>query len=203
MPADSSFDDVMVRLRTGDNDAAVQVFHRFSNSLIGLARERLGPQIQQKFDPEDVLQSVFRSLFARQAAGEFDDVRTWDSLWGMLVVITVRKCRRRIRFFRAACRDVERETPLADRSGVEWQPLLAADPSPEEAALFTDLVDELLGRFKGRQRDIVALTLQGYDPPEISSRLQCTERTVYRVVDRVKEWLERRNTEDDDEEPRG
>ena len=46
-------------------------------------------QTRQKVDPEDVVQSAFRSFFTRQAAGQFD-VASWDDLWGLLVVITVR-----------------------------------------------------------------------------------------------------------------
>src|SRR5262245_45829842 len=82
-----SFDDLMARLRTGDNDAATRVFNQYSNRLIALARRRLDPQILQKVDPEDVLQSVFRSFFRCQAAGQMDDLESWDNLWGMLVVI--------------------------------------------------------------------------------------------------------------------
>lgn len=36
-----SFNDVMARLRRGDDDAAAAVFRRFGQRLIGLARSRL------------------------------------------------------------------------------------------------------------------------------------------------------------------
>src|SRR5437879_8938088 len=80
MPHEHSFDDLMARLRTGDNDAATQVFNRFANRLIELARRQLDPQIRQKLDPEDVLRSVFRSFFAHQTAGQVTGLESWDNL---------------------------------------------------------------------------------------------------------------------------
>lgn len=69
-----------------------------------LARGRLYPQILQRIDPEDVTQSVFRSFFQRQKAGQFT-LRDWGALWGLLVTMTIRKCGRRADEFYAARRD--------------------------------------------------------------------------------------------------
>ena len=191
MTPDRSFDDLMARLRAGDNDAATAVFHRFADRLIELARKRLGGALRPKVDPEDVLQSVFQSFFARQAAGGMADLKTWDSLWGMLVVITLRKCGRHLDYFHAACRDVQREVHAvapADHSGASWE-AAAAEPTPSEAAVLTETVEQLMNRLDGRQRQILTLTLQGCSPVEVSAQVGCTERTVYRVLDRVKDWL--------------
>jgi RNA polymerase sigma-70 factor (ECF subfamily) len=193
-----SFDDLMARLRTGDNEAAAQVFHRFGERLIAVAQKRLGPQMRPKVDPEDVLQSVFRSFFCRQAAGKLDDLETWDSLWGMLVVITLRKCGRRLDYFHAASRDVQREVraePPVDQSAASWE-AQDIEPTPAEAAMVTDLVAHLLSRLEGRHREILTLSLQRYSPTEISAKIGCTERTVYRVLERVKEWLKRAHDEE-------
>ena len=196
---DESFDDLMGRLRRGDNAAAAEVFNEFANRLIGLVQKRLGPQIRRKVDPEDVLQSVFRSFFRRQAAGEMDELETWDSLWGMLVVIAVRKCGHRVEYFLAACRDVQREVPRpasADAAG--WDAgFRAPEPTPAEEAILNDLVQHLMARLEGRHRQVLALSLQGYTIPEISTKVGCTERTVYRVLERVKSWLLQMQKEED------
>ena len=91
MTGHPSFDDLMAQLRDGRNEAAAQVFQRFANRLIVLARKQLDSKILQKVDPEDVMQSVFRSFFLRQMEDQFD-VRDWDNLWSLLAMITVRKC---------------------------------------------------------------------------------------------------------------
>lgn len=191
MSPNQSFDDLMARLRTGDNDAATQVFNRFANRLIALARSRMDPRIRQKVDPEDVLQSVFQSFFARHAEGQMD-LESWDSLWALLVVITVRKCGRRAEYFHAARRDVQREKsvqPPADESGSDYE-ISAGEPTPSEAAMLTETVEQLMKRLDSRQRQILTLSLQGWPIPEISAQVGCTERTVYRLLERIKQWLE-------------
>src|SRR5262249_6637128 len=152
---------------------------------IELARRQLGPQIRQKVDPEDVLQSVFRSFFRRNAEGQFGEFESWDNLWAMLVVLTQRKCGRRIDYFHAARRDVQREVSCpgpADRSSADLAPS-ADEPTPSEAAMLTETVERLMNNLEGRHREILSLSLQGYNPSEVSARVGCTERTVYRVLE--------------------
>ncbi|HLJ93799.1 MAG TPA: sigma-70 family RNA polymerase sigma factor [Gemmataceae bacterium] len=201
MPHNQSFDDMMARLRVGDNDAAAQVFNRFANRLIELARRRLDPQIRQKLDPEDVLQSVFRSFFAHQAGGEITGLESWDNLWAWLVVITMRKCGRRIEYFHSASRDVQREIaiPPSDDDASGDSGTSSDEPTPSEAAILTETVEQLMSSLEGRHREILALSLQGYTAAEISSKVGCTERTAFRVLRRVKEMLEEMRVEADRE----
>jgi RNA polymerase sigma-70 factor (ECF subfamily) len=191
MSQDDSFDDWMGRLREGDDEAATRVFREFAQRLVELVQKRLGPRIRRKVDPEDVMQSVFKSFFRRQAAGKMADLETWDRMWGMLVVIAVRKCGRRVEYFRAARRDVQREVghPFGDSPSSLDSLANDPEPSPAEEAMLNDLVQHLLTRLEGRHRDILTLSLQGHSIPEVSALVGCTERTVYRVLDRVKTWL--------------
>lgn len=197
MADDSSFDDLMSRLRAGDSRAATELFDRFSQRLIALARSRLDRLIRRKEDPEDVLQSVFKSFFLRQEQGRWELLDSWDSLWGLLTVITLRKCGHRIEFFQAAKRDVTREVgeAPADASWVAWQ-AVASDPTPSEAAILAETVDQLLAGMEERDRPVLLLSLQGYSPAEISGRIGRTERTVYRVLERVRKKLERQRAEE-------
>jgi RNA polymerase sigma-70 factor (ECF subfamily) len=199
MSEDGSFDNLMARLRAGDNDAATQVFNRFANRLIELARRRLAPQIRQKLDPEDVLQSVFRSFFAHQAAGQVKDLGNWDNLWSWLVVITLRKCGKRKDYFFSASRDVHREIPAeAYGDACDSENGQSSDePTPSEAAMLTETVEQLMNRLEGRHRQILSLVLQGYTVTEISFQVGCTERMAYRVLERVKDMLEEMRVEAD------
>src|SRR5262245_48590466 len=101
MSGGETFDGVMSRLRAGDDAAAADVFRRFAGRLVGLARVKLGGQVRAKVDPDDVLQSVFRSFFHRHAEGQFE-LDGWDGIWAMLTVITVRKCSNKREHFKAA-----------------------------------------------------------------------------------------------------
>jgi RNA polymerase sigma factor (sigma-70 family) len=197
MDSQSSFADLMARLRTGDDSAASQVFHRFASRLIALARGRLHPRLRQKVDAEDVLQSVFHSFFARYAEGQFA-LKDWDSLWGLLTSITLRKCARRAEHFQAARRDVRREAPpQSQSSGGVWE-AWARDPTPEEATLLTETVRELLDGLEPREREMVALGLQGHTQAEISAKVGWGERTVHRILSRIRKRLERQRDSEDE-----
>jgi RNA polymerase sigma-70 factor (ECF subfamily) len=191
MPAPNSFDETLARLRAGDQGAAAEIFHRFTARLIGLARLHLDARVRQKVDPEDVLQSAYRSFFQRHAEGEFD-LKDWDGLWSLLTVITLRKCGRWREHFHAACRDVRVEvaSPSAENdSNASWQ-ALADEPTPTEAAMLAEAVEGLLQEAEGRDRDIVELALQGYHAREIAEQLDRPRRTVSRVLEQVKQRLQ-------------
>ncbi len=196
MADETRFADLMARLRRGDGEAASLIFDQYAHRLIGLARKRLDGMLRQKVDPEDVVQSVFRSFFQRQADGRME-VGNWDSLWGMLVVITLRKCGRCLEYFRAARRNVHREAvPRADREdfGPGWE-AMADDPTPSEAAMLAETVENLMRSLEPRDRRILELSLQGLAAPAISAEVGCTERTVFRVMDRIRERLHVMNAE--------
>lgn len=190
--SDESFDEVMRRLKAGDGEAARDVFQRYANRLIGLARSRLGTLMRQKVDPEDVVQSVFKSFFVRQADGRID-LEDWNGLWAMLTVITLRKCGHRVEYFRAACRDVRREadrSPSPDQSGAAWE-AVAREPTPSEAALLSETLEHLLEPLDERERLIAVMSLQGYTIVEIAEEVKRSERTVQRVLDHVRKRLRR------------
>jgi RNA polymerase sigma-70 factor (ECF subfamily) len=191
MSAQDSFHHLMARLNAGDDDAACRVFHRFAQRLLALARSRLDDALRRKEDPEDVLQSVFRSFFTRWQEGEFD-VSSWDSVWRVLTLLTVRKCADRAEYFHAQCRDLDREAGhgAAGQSGQSWAGP-AADPTPSEAAIMTEMLEQLMAGLEARDLDIVTLQLQGYTIPEISTRVHRSERTVSRVQERVRKRLGR------------
>lgn len=185
-----SFAKLMGRLRGRDEEAAAAVFRRFADRLIALARSRLDPQTRRKADPEDVVQSTFRSFFTRYDAGKFG-VDTWDELWTLLAVITVRKSADKVAQFRAGSRSVARETsPDAGAEG--WQGVLEAvdrEPTASAAAMLAETVEQLVQMLKPAYRPAIELSLQGYSVPEVATRLGHSERTVRRLRDRVKRRL--------------
>ncbi len=192
MADQSSFAALMAQLRIGDAAAAAQVFQRFAGRLIALARSQLDARLRAKVDPEDVVQSVYKSFFLRQAAGQLDPP-DWEGLWSLLTVITCYKCGRWRKRFHTGKRDIAHEVPLqpaTDDSSSGWE-VLDSDPTPAEAAMLADTVANVQRDLEGRDRDIATLALQGYRAPEISTQLGRPQRTVYRVLGRIKKRLER------------
>lgn len=190
MSPNDSFQQLMTRLRAGDDAAASAVFHRFARRLIGLARSHVDSWLQHKVDPEDVVQSVYESFFRRHQEEQFE-LQSWDSLWSLLTLITVRKCLKRIEYLQADRRDVRREVGLggSDDSGACWQ-MLDRDPSPEEAVLMAETVEQVLRGFDPEDRPVVELSFQGCSTEEIGKQLNRAERSVRRLRERARGLLE-------------
>jgi RNA polymerase sigma-70 factor (ECF subfamily) len=187
-----TFDDLMVRLRSGDGAAAADVHRRFVRRLVALARRQFEPWVRAKADHEDVVQSAFKSVFARLERGEFA-LEDWDDLWSLLTMITVRKCRRRRAALRAARRDAAREVtaPQCARRGEAEGGWEAPDrePTPAEAVMMAETLESWLLGLSPKQRIIVELGLEGYSTQAIAERLGRTERTVRRSYHYARERL--------------
>lgn len=186
---DDAFRDLIGRLKSGDGAAAGEVFELYSRQLIGLARRRLTNAIGSKEDPEDVVQSVFRTFFRRNDRQEIS-AESWGGLWKLLTVITLRKCGHRIDYFFADRRSIRRESPsLSDEESGQWQ-AIARDPTPLEAAMLSETVEQLLEAFDERDRSIIARALHGDDASAIADSVGRSTRTVERVLARVRKKLE-------------
>lgn len=189
MPDDVPVEDLLARLKAGDQDAGAEIVNRYMRRLIGLARKKLDGKVLRKIDPEDVVQSVFRSYFVRQMADEFK-VADWDNLWSLLALITARKCANvRVRFARKG-RNVHLEMdPSGDEDAPSWE-ALARDPTPDQAAVLTELVDGIMSRLPERDRQVVSLSLEGKDSAQIAETIGRAERTVRRTLDNFRHRLE-------------
>jgi RNA polymerase sigma factor (sigma-70 family) len=157
---------------------------RFAGRLVVLARRQLAGRLAGKEDPEDAVQSALRSFFARLRDGQFD-LPTWNSVWGLLATITVRKCDNRLVHYRAARRSVGREVALPAL------PVPDREPTPEEAAALADTLDGVLASLSPRDRDILSMHLAGEDTRAIAAAVCRSERTVRRAIELVRLRLER------------
>lgn len=177
-----------------DPTLAAAVACRYSERLAALVRSRLGWRLRRKLDPEDVVQSMFKS-FVRLQQQKPLDFDNWDGLWALLALMTVRKCGHTIEHFMAACRSVAVEqsvgpgTALTDPDTMRCIEALSREPDPQDAAVLAETVRSLLAGLDERDRRIVALALEGATTPEISDEVARSERTVQRVLKRVWEGL--------------
>jgi RNA polymerase sigma-70 factor (ECF subfamily) len=189
-----SFAEFLGRLRNRDDAAANELFCRFARQLIALARRRIGDGLRHKVDPEDIVQSAYKSFFHRYGDGGLEAVN-WNSLWGLLVLITVRKCIERVAYHRAARRDAAREVPAPPGGGAPWSEPLGREPTPEEAAVLSETVAQLLAGLDEAERPVLELSLQGYSTREISQQVGRAERTVRLLREGIRKQLERMQAE--------
>src|SRR4029077_7900150 len=139
-----TFSCLMARLRSGEDAAAREVFERFAGQLMALTRRRFNRLLARKVEPEDVVQSAFKSFLVRHRAGKLN-VGGWDGLWNLLTLITLRKCADRAEYFLADRRDATREAtgPAGGDGRDAWLVALDREPRPEEAVILAETVEHL------------------------------------------------------------
>lgn len=169
-------------------------FERFSRQLIGLARRHLGAQLQHKVDPEDVVQSVYKSLLLRYGQDALA-AEGWQGLWGLLTTITIRKCADRARFHRAEQRDLRREVMASEPEAALWSEAVSREPTPDHAVVLAEVIESLLRPLEADERMMIEMSLQGFTTQEISEQTGRAERSVRRLRERVRVYLEQQQTD--------
>jgi RNA polymerase sigma factor (sigma-70 family) len=187
-------DDPGADVNVNEGAAARAAFERFTRRLIGLARVHLDVRLQHKIDPEDVVQSAYKSFFLRYGEGALA-AEGWDGLWGLLTRITLRKCADRVRYHRAERRAASREALAGAEDAEPWRQAVGREPTPQQAAVLTETVEHLLRGLDEDERPIVELSLQGYSTQEISEQVGRAERSVRRLRERVRKQLQRLRAE--------
>jgi RNA polymerase sigma-70 factor (ECF subfamily) len=176
--------------RAGDQEAARKLFDEYVERLVALARRHISQRLASRIDPEDVVQSVFRTFFGRLKEGQFH-VADENDLCRLLVRITVHKTLRQVNFHRAAKRDPRQETGQGDWSREELLSVLTREPSPEVTVAFLDHLEHFLSQLRPQERQILEMRVQGFTNEEITDRLGIYERKIRRVLERVRGVAER------------
>src|SRR5688572_4792353 len=109
----SSDHNLLTRFRRGQEDAATVLYLRYAKRLNALARSKCSPALAHRVEPEDIVQSVFRSFFRKAAEGLYD-VPEGEDLWKLFLVITLNKIYAKSVFHHARKRDVRLTVNTAD-----------------------------------------------------------------------------------------
>ena len=188
--SESPDDRVLMELwRAGDEHAAQQLFETYVDRLVALARRRISQRLAGRVDPEDVVQSVFRTFFHRAKEGQFH-IADQDDLCKLLMRITVHKTLRKVAFHKAAKRDLNLEMGQGAEPQEQIEQLLDREPTPDEAVTFLDQLEHFLNRLKPQERQIIEMRLQGCSNDEISEKLGIYDRRIRRAMEKVRSLAE-------------
>lgn len=183
-PAERSDRSLLVRFRQGEQDAATALYLRYAKRLQTLARKQTASDLARRFDPEDVVQSVFRTFFRRVAQGHYD-IPAGDELWRLFLVISLNKIRDLAAFHRAAKRDVSATVGVTGGA-----PVQAAANDGEALGTLQWVIDEILAALPEVQRQMVELRIEGHDVAAIAAHTQRSKRTVERVLQQFRDQLQ-------------
>lgn len=186
------WDQLINGLKEGDPQIVEDFFFKYDPVLRRIANRYLTSGLRRRLDAEDVVQSAFRTFFRRANEGEFE-FSDGQKLWNLMCAITLTKVREKDRFHKRRKRSYHRESAPNDDSNdsgvVRFE---AADPrlSPSAAAEFSDQFSHLLESLGEEERQVVELKLQECTNEEVAASLGVSERTVRRIVKRLRARLQ-------------
>jgi len=173
--------ELFSQCQAGDLRAAERIYSRYAERLWALADRHIGETLQRRVDPDDIVQTVFRTFFRRTAAGKFL-IESSTSLWALLARITLNRIRSEARKWdlRAAVPlDESREPPGASR-GL---------PTKADARMLLEELSRLVAQLDPRGVEILGLIVEGFSVSQIAGQLGCSRWTIRRVLDRVGNML--------------
>ena len=177
--------DPIAAWRAGDQDAARKLVDQYLDRLVAVARRRISQRLASRVDPEDVVQSVFRTFFLRAKDGQFK-IKDQDDLCKLLMRITVHKVLKQVEYHTAGKRDANLETEQGNRTLERMHELLARDPTPEAQVEFLDQLEKLLAELSPKERKILEMRMNGHSEREIAAELKVTDRTIRRLFERMR-----------------
>lgn len=176
---------LLQRFRQGNPDAPSELYLRYATRLLALAEKQTKGDLARRVDPEDIVQSVFRTFFRRAAQGHYD-VPLGEELWKLLLVIALNKVRAAGAFHRAARRDIRATRGAEALEGAEGR------GRDEQALTILKLVvDELMAELPDAHRKIIEMRIEGHEVAEITAAVGRSMRSVERVLQQFRARLGR------------
>ncbi len=197
--ASSLIDDreLIAAYKLGSESAARKLFDRYCEKLMSLSRRRISQKLASRIDPEDAVQSAFRTFFARVKENQFT-FESESDLFKLLVRLTVNKTLRQIAHHKAAKRDPGREMGQApDYEGMLEQ-LSAGEPAAEAQLALIEEFQRFLALLAPFDRAVLELKFEGYTTSEIAAKLGSYDRKIRRVFERAAALAEEHAADDSD-----
>ena len=188
MPPDPSFDELIRRVGSGDEEAAARLVRDFEPVIRRVLRARLRDRRARcEFDSMDICQSVLATFFVRAAAGQYD-LKEPDDLIKLLLTMTRNKVAEKIRHQHRLRRDSRRTV-----GGVEELALAGREPTPSSVVADKELLEQARQRLSEEERQLVELRGQGLSWEEVAASLGGTagarRNQLARALDRVAQEL--------------
>ena len=173
------------QVKVGDRAAAQRLWERYCTRLVRLARASLPRGRRRLDDEEDVALSAMDSFLRAAERGRFPNLHGRDSLWALLVTITVRKAWKVARR-EGRIREVGESALGAkddDSQGRNvWERVLSREPTPESACQMAERCRNLLNQLSPELQSAALWKLEGFTNAEIAERLGCVVGTVERKL---------------------
>jgi DNA-directed RNA polymerase specialized sigma24 family protein len=172
------------QLQAGERAGVQNLWERYFQKLLPIARRKLGGLPRGAEDSEDVALSAFDSFIRGVEQGRFPKLEDRDDLWQLLVVLTQRKAVDRLVYEMRDKRDFRRLRADLDASasnGDLLRELIGREPDPAFAAEVGEEYQRLLKMLPDDEcRRIAVSKMEGCTNEEVRERLGVALATVGR-----------------------
>lgn len=182
-PQPSTDQTLLRRFRSGEQDAAAELYVRYAQRLEKLAESQSSGQLARRKGADDIIQSVFRTFFRRVSKGQYD-VAEGQDLWRLLLVLALNKIRNAASFHQAGKRDVRRTREVAPD-----QAACLEDTDQEALLVLRMTIDEVLSQQSESNQKIIQLRIDGHSLAEIAERTGRAQRSIERVLQAFRKSL--------------
>jgi RNA polymerase sigma factor (sigma-70 family) len=179
------FASLMRAVRAGDDRAAEEIVQLYGHEVLILVRRRLGGHLRRRYESQDFTQNVWASFFAHRE--RLEGIDSPEALAGFLArlarnkVVTAVRENDRLKRGAMAIEEVRQDD---DASLPE--PATPAAASVSKVIIADELWDRLLSKVGEKGRQILELRRLGLSVMEVAERLGIHERTVRRLLDRLR-----------------
>lgn len=185
MDQESSFGELLLRVRRGETAAAESLVRRYESAIRIAVRTRLlDPALRRHFDTVDICQSVLASFFLRAATGQFY-LEDSSQLVALLCKMARNKLAMHARRHMQACRDLRRVVSPAD--GSIDRP--SGAPQPDRVAIGRETLDRAYAMMDAQVRDIADRRVEGEGWDDIAMQLGGTaegrRKQYHRAIERI------------------
>jgi RNA polymerase sigma-70 factor (ECF subfamily) len=157
MLENSTFQELMDRVRARDPEAAAELLRRYEPTIRRAIRVRLtDPALRRFLDSMDICQSVFGSFFVRAALGQYE-LEAPQQLVRLLIAMSRKKLVDQGRRQGAARRDYRRVKDV----GLAVERLPSTDPGPVRRVAGQELLEQVRERLSEDERELAELRAEG------------------------------------------
>lgn len=189
---------LLEQVRHGDERGAQDLFDRYFENLLAIARRKLRDVPRRTEDEEDVVLGALDSFIRRARNQQFPQLSDRNNLWHLLIAITERKAinqRKRQLARKRGESQMQKQAARPDDSHNGQQRLesvAAPQPTPDTIVQLAEECRRLFGQLDDDVlRDVARMKLDGYTNAEIAQKLDVVERTVERKLNRIRAcWSE-------------
>lgn len=167
--------------RLGREDAAQQLWDRYSSRLVRLARKVISGANLAIADEQDVANDALGAFLLQIRDGDFDQLDDRDGLWKLLADITIKKANSLVRNELRQKRDARKTINENDLSRPLADLKPGSEQNPEAALLIAEAINVFLSELAdGQLQQIVIAKMEGHTNAEIARQIGYSVPTVER-----------------------